>query len=325
MDGDDTEEFDDHVIAHEWGHYFEDKFSRSDSIGGAHGIGDLLDMRVAFGEGFATALSGIALDDPNYCDTLWFGGNLRGFRIDIEGGNSAPAGWFSEFSVLKLIYDLWDDNVDGSDAVSMGFSPIYDVMTGQQSVTPAFTSIFTFASALRDQNPGNAAFIDSQLTRESITAAGIEPYGSTEANNAGSADALPVCTTIPTNGSSVPVCSSAEFDSVGADATGNKLGEHRFLRLDVTNAGQHSFTILTDATTVNNLPAGSSSDPDIYIYRNGAYVTEGSSPAENEEIFSANLVAGSYVMDFHEWRYEDSSAPANFPARACFTIQVSGP
>src|SRR5690606_22708627 len=30
---DDTEEFDSHVIAHEWGHYFEDNFSRSDSIG----------------------------------------------------------------------------------------------------------------------------------------------------------------------------------------------------------------------------------------------------------------------------------------------------
>ena len=44
MDGDDTEEFDDHVITHEWSHYFEDNFSRSDSIGGAHFIGrDLLD------------------------------------------------------------------------------------------------------------------------------------------------------------------------------------------------------------------------------------------------------------------------------------------
>ncbi|MGB5740215.1 MAG: hypothetical protein WBM54_12750, partial [Woeseia sp.] len=51
----DSEEFDSHVIVHEWGHYFEDVFSRSDSIGGSHGPGDKLDMRVAFGEGWATA------------------------------------------------------------------------------------------------------------------------------------------------------------------------------------------------------------------------------------------------------------------------------
>ena len=41
--GTDTEEFDDHVSMHEWGHYFEDNFSRSDSIGGSHTIGETLD------------------------------------------------------------------------------------------------------------------------------------------------------------------------------------------------------------------------------------------------------------------------------------------
>ena len=30
----DTDEFDDHIIVHEWGHYFEDNFGRSDSVGG---------------------------------------------------------------------------------------------------------------------------------------------------------------------------------------------------------------------------------------------------------------------------------------------------
>jgi len=51
----DTDEYDEHVIIHEWGHYFEDRLSRSDSIGGSHGIGDRLDLRLAFGEGFGNA------------------------------------------------------------------------------------------------------------------------------------------------------------------------------------------------------------------------------------------------------------------------------
>src|SRR5690606_24529964 len=40
--GGDTDEFDAHVIAHEFGHYFEDRFSRSDSLGGSHFRGDRL-------------------------------------------------------------------------------------------------------------------------------------------------------------------------------------------------------------------------------------------------------------------------------------------
>ncbi len=51
--GVDTDEFDAHVIAHEWAHYFEDVMSRSNSEGGAHLLGESLDASLAFSEGFA--------------------------------------------------------------------------------------------------------------------------------------------------------------------------------------------------------------------------------------------------------------------------------
>ncbi|HSD70203.1 MAG TPA: hypothetical protein VLB07_11660, partial [Woeseiaceae bacterium] len=335
--GDDTEEFDDHVIAHEWGHYFEDKFARSDSIGGAHASNDRLDARVAFGEGWATALSGMALNNPNYCDTLWSGGNLRGFRIDIEGWNTgANAGWYNEFSVLKIIYDLWDSNIDGTDLGSIGFGPIYEVMTGPQASTPAFTSIFTFAEALKAQGTGQNPFIDSQLTRESITAAGIERYGSTETNDvSGAQDVLPVYTTVPINAGAINICSNSQFDRSGTgalEASGNKLSEHRFLRMNVATSGQYTFTILTDGATLAQLPPDDpgdpvdQSDPDIYIYRNGVLIDEGTSGDANQEIFTTpSLSIGTYVLDFHEFRYEDTDTAPDFPKRACFTIQATGP
>src|SRR5690606_4113615 len=53
----DTDEFDQHVIAHEFGHYVEDWFARSDSIGGSHGYPDKLDLRVSFGEGWGNAFA----------------------------------------------------------------------------------------------------------------------------------------------------------------------------------------------------------------------------------------------------------------------------
>ena len=66
----DTDEFDQHVIAHEFGHYIENNFSRADNIGGSHGLGDKLDPRVAFGEGFGYAFAAIVLNDPVARDSV---------------------------------------------------------------------------------------------------------------------------------------------------------------------------------------------------------------------------------------------------------------
>ena len=240
-EGDDAEEFDDHVIVHEWGHYFEDDFSRSDSIGGAHGVGDLLDMRVAFGEGFATALSGIALNYPTYCDTLWFGGNLSGFEIDIEAEGGGTAGWFNEISVMKLVYDLWDTNDDGADNSSIGFAPLYNVMTGPQAVTPAFTSIFSFATNLKASlNAQDKTFVDVLLTEQNIDT-NIDIFGGNEGNGGPGApvDVLPVYTDLALGGT-ISICANSQFDS-GRD--GNKLSEHRFLKLNLPAAQQVTFTV----------------------------------------------------------------------------------
>lgn len=62
----DTDEYDSHVVAHEFGHFLQAAVSRDDSVGGGHGEGDKLDARVAFSEGFANAWSGAALANPRY-------------------------------------------------------------------------------------------------------------------------------------------------------------------------------------------------------------------------------------------------------------------
>ncbi|HUG72366.1 MAG TPA: hypothetical protein VMK82_02970, partial [Steroidobacteraceae bacterium] len=88
----DTDEFDQHVVAHEFGHYIERNFSRSDSIGGAHGLGDRLDMRVAFGEGFGYAFAGIVLNDPFARDSFVLNGShvAGGFNVNINPRTTPP-------------------------------------------------------------------------------------------------------------------------------------------------------------------------------------------------------------------------------------------
>ena len=56
-----TDEYDSHVITHEFGHFLSANLSRYDALGGEHSLGDHLDMRLAFEEGWADAFSGIAL------------------------------------------------------------------------------------------------------------------------------------------------------------------------------------------------------------------------------------------------------------------------
>src|SRR5690606_9255334 len=124
----DTDEFDAHVIAHEFGHYFEDRFSRSDSIGGEHRLSDRLDLRVAFGEGWGNAFGAMSLNDPKYRDSS---GGIRqdgGFNLET-GGLGEPQGWFSESSVGKILWDIFDTTNESGDTLTLGFAPIYNVMT----------------------------------------------------------------------------------------------------------------------------------------------------------------------------------------------------
>lgn len=333
-DGDDIEEFDDHVIVHEWGHYFEDGFSRSDSIGGSHGFGDLLDKRVAFGEGFATALSGIALDDPIYCDALWFAGQLRGFEINTENESTGSEdGWFSENSIIKLVYDLWDTNPDiAADSGSIGFGPIYDVMTGPQVSTEAFTSVFSFATELKAVS-GQDAFIDGLLNAYGVTAAGIDIWGANETNDSNSAalvdDVLPIYTDL-TLGVAERICVNSQFDT-GRD--GNKLSEHRFLRLELTSQRPLSFSM----TTVNppSTPAGGfdcatdpnpHSDPNFQLWQGGVglFVLGDDCDANVEtEAPVGFFTVGTYIIDVSEGRFEDEDSPGGFPDQVCYDFTVN--
>jgi len=333
----DTEEFDDHVIVHEWGHYFEDNFARSDSTGGPHGVGDKLDARLAFGEGWATAFSGIALENPIYCDT-GPAGTSGGFGIGTEKGAYDAQGWYDEISVLRFIYDLWDTTDDeaegldtGADTGSIGFAPIYQTMVGPQAFTETFTTVFSFASELRSTlPPSDQAFLDSQLVREDMTP-GFDKWGEGELNDASpdgqqSRDVLPLYVDVPTDGAVVNICSNDDFDGVG---DGNKLATYRYLRLNV--AASSSFDVSIVTTTADQLPPDNlqderdQSDPDMFIFRDGRIVAFGISGEANQEIFSTGVLSGpdTYVADLREFRYADPESPVDFPNRMCFDVSFA--
>jgi len=324
----DTEEFDDHVVVHEWGHYFEDTFSRSDSTGGPHSLGETIDARLAWGEGWATALAAMALDEPQYCDT-GPAGVASGFGIDTEGGNFGIQGWFNEISVATLVYDLWDTVDDGADSGSVGFAAIYNAMTNGQASTEAWTTLFSFAGELRPTlNGAGQGLLDSLLLQENTVAGGsLDIWGTNETNNAnGGQDVLPVHIPVTADGSTVEICTSSEYETSNPpDRHGNNLSMYRYIRLSVPVTDTYNVTIATTTATPATADPNDrdQSDPDMYIYRDGVFIAFGISGDANLEQFTTpQLVAGdTYVADLQEFRFEDfEGAPVNYPERICFDV-----
>ena len=343
----DTEEFDVNVVAHEWGHYFEDNFSRSDSEGGPHSLGQRIDLRLAFGEGWGTAVGAMASGTPMYCDTGLPDvppGQTSGFGFSVE--SSSPGfgtqGWFNEISIARLLYDLFDTGVDGADNDSMGFTPIFNVMNNQQANTVALTSIFSFATELKANNPSFSSFIDALLSNAAINN-NVDIFGSNEDNDAdgnplllSTQDVLPAYTTIVPNGTVVNVCANSQFDN-GRD--GNKLSEFRYLRFDVTVPGNYQIDIVNSAPwdtppvgfncsqAFQNNPDDPNvhrySDPDFLVLQNGLPVAGNAECTPNSETDTSNLTVGTHIISFNEFRFADEQTVSNHPERACFNVSVT--
>ena len=295
----DTDEFDQHVIAHEFGHYVEYNFSRSDNIGGSHSIGDKLDVRVAFGEGFGYAFSAIVLNDPLAVDTFVFqGGNASStFDVEVNPPTTEPVlgdfgCWCSESSVWSILWDVYDNTPDANDTLNMGFQPMWNVLVGPQRTTPAFTSLFSFISALKTANAGSAPAIDTLVTAQNTTAI-ADIWGAGESHVPApvpSAAALPLYTNYGNVGG--PAVTMFSVDDAG---TYNKLGNHRFVRFNVATRANVTVT----ATSSNPNQA----DTDFLVWHNGELVAIGfdvDTPPAGETEIIPNADPGTYVIDVYD-------------------------
>ena len=328
-DTDDTDEFDDHIVAHEWSHYFEDTLSRSDSVGGPHFLGESLEARIAFSEGWASAMGAMGLNDPIYCDT-GVPGTSAGGGYNADSQSFGVKGWFNEVSVTGLIYDLWDTTTENGDNDSLGFGPIYNVMTGPQASTDAFTTLFSFATELRSSlNTQGQALVDTLLERENtVSGNALTIWGENESNDAGVGQTvLPLYSNIVADGSINSICVNNSLD--GLNRHGNNVGEDRYLRISVPVTDEYDVVIATTtATPVTADPDDrDQSDPDIYIYKGPQYLSQGlgRSGDENFELLTTPVLQQNetYIAFLEEWRFQDDGAPDDYPATICFDVSFS--
>jgi hypothetical protein len=279
----DTDEYDSHVLAHEFGHYLQWAVSRDNSVGGQHGLSDRLDMRVAFSEGWGNAWAGIVFDDSIYRDSF---GNAQamGITFNVATAPNVQPGWYKEDS---LAYVVWRANEQ------IGFSALWHALTGPMRTTDAATGAHLLASSLKQVAPGQAATVNAIFASQAITTADV--FGTTETNSGGIADALPVYKQYPGIGVPYAVCVTAEA------GTPNKLANYAFVRVAIPS---------TRAYTVQ-LVGGI--DPDFEIF-NASFQQFAQGIVPGSEQLTVNLPAGSYVIAVEDFQ---------LVGRPCFTLTIN--
>jgi len=303
----DSDEFDQHVVAHEWGHYYQDNFSRDDSLGGPHSLNERLDLRVAFSEGWGNAFAGMVKGDPLYRDS--FGTLQRSdFSIDVENNAVTFPGWFSEASVQSIFYDVFDAAGDGVDTVSLGFGPIHAAMRGPIRSSPSFTSVYALVNALRAAQPAQADAI-AALTTGQLIATASDDFGSGETNGGGDAERnLPIFPAM-TNGALRRICSS--LPTGGTAAMYNKLGNRRFLRFSLG---------VSSTVSIAARNGRSGTDPDIVLYAAGVERGRAEAEASGTETLTLPLPAGTYVAEIYEFSNIQGTAPRGLE---CFDVTLT--
>ncbi len=321
----DSDEFDTSVIAHEFAHYFQDKFSRDDSMGGPHSLSERHDPLLAFSEGWGNAFQGFVLSSQWYRDTFDLGGT-RSFAFDMEN-NTAPyssisaVGFYSEASVHEFLWDVYDGAGEGGDSISLGYAAIHRVMREDMVGTPSLTSIFSFREGLEVRNPAQQVAIDTRLLGENIDGTGPFAAGQTLV---GASDLVPVFVPV-TLGTPVTVRSTNRYtEGDGFFESYNRLGARRYLRIDLPTSGGLTITVQG--------PVGS--DPDFYLYRDGLDQCTGAScigyddsaMTGREEAVFGTLAAGTYVLELAECSYlgELCRMPV-FGTDTDFTVTVTQP
>jgi len=332
----DTDEFDQHVIAHEYTHYLEDAVSRTDTVGGSHSLDERLDMRVAFSEGYANAFAGMVLSDPVYRDSF---GTAQGgdFHFNMESRTATVPGWYNETSIHRIAWDLFDGAADGVDAVALGYGPLHDVFVSELRTGVPLTSLFPFITALKQRTGVPAALVDQLVEAERVagTSLGIvsttmDAYASTEIHSGvapSSADlVLPVYTPLALNGAAVRLCSSSSVNTSDNPSTPlsgsyNKLGNRRFLRFSVPSASTIRITLSCPATdaTCAGTPVP---DPD-FVLRRASEVTYAESEVPRLEELTYSADPGDYTLEIYDWSHIDREATTRRD-RTCMTVTITG-
>jgi hypothetical protein len=279
----DSDEYDDSVLIHEYAHMLAAKFSRDDSNGGAHHLGDNLDPRVAWSEGWANFFSGAVRGDSVYRDSSGPGG-ANVLRFDLED-NYPPGSWTgygSETSVQALLWDFLDDKIERGDNAQFDFSQIWAAFTDLTS--NHFVYLQNFLDHLLVRNPSASDSVQRMVQAQAID---FQPGEIPSVTN-------PFPSLIAMNSTR-----SGELDSLSTKRANLAQSSHFFIF--TTNGGPATIQLSVAPGTMGNPNAN---DLDLYLFdANGKLITKSDTgqTTRGELIPSIPLQPGSYVIEVRSY------------------------
>jgi len=153
----DTDEHDEAIILHEFGHFVMDRLTSDSSSGGDHSGGALIESGLAWEEGRASFFGSAVLGAPFYRDTIGLeptGSTRVDSNFERRGGG--PRGPGSETGCAEVLWDLADGAGgladEDNDGVALGPAAVLNAMIALGEEPGAFPAVDTFLRYLIDHD-----------------------------------------------------------------------------------------------------------------------------------------------------------------------------
>jgi hypothetical protein len=172
----DSDEFDDCIVLHEYGHFVLANLSQDDSKGGSHSS-DRLDPRVAWSEGWGSFFACAALGDSRYIDTGVDPVRGSGARVEYDVAtlrtNGERIGFANEKTVARVLWGIFAGNQEKT-RKALGFKPIWSILRSKAwAERPAYRTLLDFCDAFREANAQDAAPMRALLEANGIEWDGV--------------------------------------------------------------------------------------------------------------------------------------------------------
>jgi hypothetical protein len=232
------------------------------------------------------------------------GFDLEANRIELEG---FVAGWFNEFSVQSLLFDLYDDQADEGDEVALPLTRWFAVLANEHRETAAFTTIFSFLDGLAQREPEVMTQYQSLFGAQGIDL-DVDAWGTFQTNGGGVLSLPESPLYLPVGSDAISVCLSS------SQGRYNGLGSRRFLRLNNQSGGQAIFLIQG---------ANSAHRPGVKIWRQGNLQKElAANSATLQSVVS--LGRGLYVLElFDRASLSSNGGQERISSDYCYSVSVS--
>jgi hypothetical protein len=249
VEGQDTNDYDRAVTAHESGHAFMFNFSKDNSFGGGHALGsggnDILDETTAFSEGMAYGVGMGILRESHYVDTGGPGGS-RPFGFDIAadivpssavfpGTSTKFDGDWSEPSCAQIHWKC------SHSPIANGMGPMITMLTSNEWKNhKGFSAMMPFIKMMSTTSGVSAGALTSAASAENIGAGDLWNQSAAGRRRYTTVNSDGVIVTKDANDQTL----KNDLTYVSRSGADNKYLVHSWLRLKATTPGTYNLKLV---------------------------------------------------------------------------------